>query len=94
MRIAYGIDLEETDDTYYRMVERIAVIAEDVLVPGRYLVEALPVLRHLPSWFPGAYFKRFAADCRREIATIVNTVYEEGVQRMVSTLLIGGCSTS
>ncbi len=33
-----------------------------VFQPGRYLVQTFPSLRHIPSWFPGAGFRReFAA---------------------------------
>lgn len=33
-----------------------------IFVPGKFLVELFPVLRFLPSWFPGAKFKRQAAE--------------------------------
>ncbi|KAI0742504.1 cytochrome P450 [Daedaleopsis nitida] len=60
MRIAYGIELHESNDEYYGMIERITEISERVLVPGRYLVETFPWLRFLPAWFPGA--KRVCSD--------------------------------
>jgi len=31
-------------------------------VPGLYLVDMFPILKHLPWWFPGAGFKRQAAE--------------------------------
>jgi len=30
------------------------------LLPGTYLVDAFPILKHIPEWFPGAGFKRNA----------------------------------
>lgn len=30
-------------------------------IPGKYLAESFPILRFLPSYFPGAQFKRDAA---------------------------------
>jgi hypothetical protein len=35
--------------------------------PGRFLVEVLPFLRHIPSWMPGAEFKRFATRCAETV---------------------------
>ena len=50
------------------MVERISAIGEELTVPGRYAVDAIPILERLPSWFPGAGFKRYAAEAEREIS--------------------------
>ncbi|KAI0643943.1 cytochrome P450 [Trametes meyenii] len=61
MRITYGIDIEKERTTPY-----MAVAAETMetfaatFMPGKYLVETFPVLRFLPSWMPGAAFKRDA----------------------------------
>ena len=73
--IAYGIEVVETDDEPYRMMERIAVIGEELTVPGRYAVDAIPALRFLPSWFPGASFQRYASDAKREITFIVDKLF-------------------
>ncbi|KAI0036384.1 cytochrome P450 [Vararia minispora EC-137] len=35
--------------------------------PGKFIVELLPFLRHLPLWMPGAEFKRFAASCAETV---------------------------
>ncbi|RXW19106.1 hypothetical protein EST38_g6748 [Candolleomyces aberdarensis] len=34
----------------------------DAVVPGRFLVNVFPSLKHVPSWFPGAGFKRFLGE--------------------------------
>ena len=39
-----------------------------VMVPGRFAVDYIPLLEHVPAWFPGAGFKRNAKKwkiCRR-----------------------------
>lgn len=36
-----------------------------VLIPGVWVVDWIPILKHLPSWFPGASFKRFAEEHRK-----------------------------
>ncbi|KAG5336897.1 hypothetical protein C0989_011601 [Termitomyces sp. Mn162] len=52
-------------------IERFADISEatvtklsDAFFPGAFAVDALPFLRHIPAWFPGAGFQRYAAECR------------------------------
>lgn len=66
------------------MVERITSIGEEIAVPGRFLVEAFPILRYLPAWFPGAQFKRYASATKREVVAIVNRLYAAGVDATAS----------
>ena len=53
------------------MVERISAIGEELTVPGRYAVDAIPILERLPSWFPGAGFKSYATMVRPEVGEAV-----------------------
>ncbi|TFK92449.1 cytochrome P450 [Polyporus arcularius HHB13444] len=76
MRIAYGLDVADADDEYYKMVERVAEIGGEVAIPGRFLAEALPMLRILPSWSPGAEFKRFAIEANREMLYTVDYLFD------------------
>ncbi len=94
MRIAYGLDVADADDKYYKMVERVAEIGGEVAIPGRFPVEALPMLRFLPSWFPGAGFKRFAVEAKREMIYTVNHLFDAAKAAMVSgtILSISFCS--
>ena len=85
MRITYGIELSETNDKYFMMVQRLAEIGEDIAVPGRYPVEAIPLLRFLPAWFPGAYFKRFAEDNRPVTLRVLNRPFDTIKEQRVST---------
>ncbi|KAJ7468777.1 hypothetical protein FB451DRAFT_1401131 [Mycena latifolia] len=32
----------------------------EIMCPGAFLIEVLPILKYVPSWFPGANFKRLA----------------------------------
>jgi len=34
------------------------------LVPGKFLADAIPILRYIPDWFPGAGFKALAKEAR------------------------------
>ena len=72
IRITYGIVL---DRYMYGMIERVLDVCENILTPGRFAVEALPFLRFVPSWFPGAYFKHFAKKGRRDVTAIVDELF-------------------
>ncbi|CAE6431275.1 unnamed protein product [Rhizoctonia solani] len=55
---AYGYEVLTADD---RMMKILKVGVKgfcDAAVPGSFLVNSLPWLQHVPSWFPGAGWKR------------------------------------
>ncbi|KAI0360841.1 CyP450 monooxygenase [Trametes cingulata] len=60
MRVTYGIEIQEGNDEYLGMAEEALSTFNAAFVPGKYLVETFPILRFIPSWMPGARFKREA----------------------------------
>ncbi|RPD69167.1 cytochrome P450 [Lentinus tigrinus ALCF2SS1-7] len=60
-RIAYGIDVDKSDVDYLGIAEEAMHNFSMMFQPGKHLVESFPILRFLPSFFPGAQFKRDAA---------------------------------
>nr|VWO97913.1 Zn(2)-C6 fungal-type domain-containing protein [Ganoderma boninense] len=72
----YGIEIQEPHDEYYQMIEKMGDVGEEIVVPGRFPVEAFPALRYLPSWFPGGAFKKWAADAKRHISRAVEDLFE------------------
>ncbi|KAI1782455.1 cytochrome P450 [Ganoderma leucocontextum] len=84
MQIVYGIELHDEDNRYFNMVDRVRIIGEDILLPGRYPVDGIPILQHVPSWFPGVRFKQYAAGARQEILSIVGRLYEDSTSHPVS----------
>ncbi|KAH9929093.1 cytochrome P450 [Epithele typhae] len=46
LKIMYGIEAQEKDD---HALEAVL----DTLIPGRWVVEYVPALRHVPAWVPG-----------------------------------------
>ncbi|TFK80369.1 CyP450 monooxygenase [Polyporus arcularius HHB13444] len=62
IRVAYGLEVIGENDKYIKIAEDAMDCFNIVFQPGRYLVQTFPSLRRIPSWFPGAGFKReFAA---------------------------------
>lgn len=60
MAATYGIDAAEKDDPYIQLGEEALSAASKAGGAGVYLVDVLPILKHIPDWFPGAQFKRDA----------------------------------
>ncbi|RPD61603.1 cytochrome P450 [Lentinus tigrinus ALCF2SS1-7] len=58
LKIIYDIDAAEKDDQYISKVDATLEGLSQGLVPGKYMVEFLPFLRHLPAWVPGAGFQK------------------------------------
>ncbi|KAJ6561796.1 cytochrome P450 [Mycena capillaripes] len=65
LRIAYGYIVKDGKDYYVDLAEELAKMTGEAIQPGRWLVDSFPILRHVPSWFPGAGFKRWAAEKRK-----------------------------
>ena len=61
MNIAYGIDVQESDDPYISIAEDAMNGATQGGVIGAFWVNVLPMLKYVPSWFPGAGFQRKVA---------------------------------
>ncbi|RPD58783.1 cytochrome P450 [Lentinus tigrinus ALCF2SS1-6] len=79
--VAYGLEPQGDDDKYVGMLRGLS-IAADVCVPGKYLVESLPVLQHLPSWFPGAGFKQELAYVKRRMREITTGIWQAGKRHL------------
>ncbi|OBZ72885.1 O-methylsterigmatocystin oxidoreductase [Grifola frondosa] len=77
LKIAYGIEIPESDEKYTVMAEKALEGLSQGLTPGSYLVEFIPALRHVPAWFPGAGFKRKAARWRSAALTLREAPFAE-----------------
>ncbi|KZO99695.1 cytochrome P450 [Calocera viscosa TUFC12733] len=82
--VAYGYDIENDDDELIVRVNEILRIFEKVLEPGAFLVDIIPLLKHLPTWFPGAGFKRLALRWKKRIQETREAPFER-VKRDMAT---------
>ncbi|KAJ2912893.1 hypothetical protein MD484_g7522, partial [Candolleomyces efflorescens] len=57
MRTAYGFDDIRQNHSLIHIAERLILEFSEASVPGRYLVNYFPILKYVPSWFPGAGFQ-------------------------------------
>ncbi|KAJ7607937.1 cytochrome P450 [Roridomyces roridus] len=77
METAYGIDVLPQNDPYVNLAEKALHSLVYALVPGRFVVDSLPVLKYVPTWFPGAGFQRLAKEWRALANNMIEKPYAE-----------------
>lgn len=72
------------------MVEQSFTITAGIGQPGKYLVDILPILKYVPSWMPGAKFKRDAKEWNALLKGSVDKPFEAANQAMVINAFFSG----
>jgi hypothetical protein len=85
MSVTYGLPVLESDDPYITLAEEALQGAVEAGIPGTFLVDLLPFLKYVPSWFPGAGFKRKAAHYAALNVEVVNQPFNIVQTKMVSS---------
>ncbi|PPQ74972.1 hypothetical protein CVT24_010273 [Panaeolus cyanescens] len=77
MKVMYGITISDdhNDPWMTTIFESLQTIGK-AGIPGLYLVDHIPILKHIPSWFPGAGFKREAERGKKVTDRLVMKPYE------------------
>ncbi|KAH7931282.1 cytochrome P450 [Leucogyrophana mollusca] len=58
--ISHGYEVQDENDPYLETADTAIHYFSITTSAGAFLVDVLPILRHLPAWFPGATFKKIA----------------------------------
>uniref|UniRef100_A0A0W0FRB2 Cytochrome p450 n=1 Tax=Moniliophthora roreri TaxID=221103 RepID=A0A0W0FRB2_MONRR len=76
--MTYGLSIKraEVGDPVIDMAERALYSFTAAAVPGIFWVDYLPILKYVPSWFPGASFKRKARDWAKDADGMLNGPYD------------------
>ena len=83
MKIGYGIVVQESDDPYVAIAEEALNGVAQAGIPGSFWVDLLPILKYVPSWFPGAGFQRKAARWREAINTMAEKPFRHVQEQLV-----------
>lgn len=83
MMITYGYSVTEGEDPYVDMVEKAMANFSVATAPGGFRVDFFPILRYVPSWFPGVKFQKQAIIWRGEMMKMVETPFAMVKQQMV-----------
>lgn len=81
---AYGIPVDDPHDPYLELSREALHALSEAAIPGTYLVDTFPMLKHVPGWFPGAGFRRKAAYERNLVERMVKQPLEFVKMSMVS----------
>ncbi|KAI6122251.1 cytochrome P450 [Pisolithus croceorrhizus] len=86
MAITYGYEVAPKDDPFVTNVIHLVELFVHAMTAERAtLINAIPLLAHIPSWLPGGEFKRQAAECR----ALARTVLEDPVAGTATTSFVG-----
>ncbi|THH30750.1 hypothetical protein EUX98_g3442 [Antrodiella citrinella] len=73
----FGKTILRMDDDYVTIAHTANIGAVQASVPGAFWVELLPFLKYIPSWVPGAGFKKFAAKYAPFVEQTRTRAYDE-----------------
>ncbi|KAJ6569258.1 cytochrome P450 [Mycena capillaripes] len=82
MSAAYGISVLPSNDPYVDLARKAIHAFSVANVPGLYLVDTFPILKHVPRWFPGAGFKRNAEKWKKLARAMVEVPFAETKRQM------------
>ncbi|KAI8994216.1 cytochrome P450 [Trametes punicea] len=84
MKITYGIDIEDADDERVDMVDQSFVGMRKVTAPVQFLLQHLPAVRNIPSWLPGAGFRRALDQSSEPIQYMLNVPFSEAKRNAIN----------
>lgn len=84
MRTAYGFDDIQQNESLIHIAEKFILELTETLIPGRYLVNYFPILRYVPSWLPGAGFKKHFRSMGEMSYQTLHTPFQEAMHDAVS----------
>ena len=89
--MTYSIKVQPYNDPYIKIAEEAVAAIAELLIPGAFLVDIIPILKYVPEWFPCAKFQRKAAVMRKHAAIIRNTTFAAAEKLVVcdSTPFLG-----
>ncbi|KAF8999431.1 cytochrome P450 [Cyathus striatus] len=84
LALGYGIKIKPFNDPYVSFSRETLGKAAEAGVPGRYLVDIVPLLKHVPEWMPGAGFKRQAKIWYKEAQEFRNRPFRDGERELAA----------
>ncbi|KIM68481.1 hypothetical protein SCLCIDRAFT_955299 [Scleroderma citrinum Foug A] len=88
LEFTYGRRVDGKDDHVIKLASGLAEIMAKGMTGDRMgLLMALPILEYLPTWFPGAGFKREARRCKDMIKSVSELPFALAKKQMESTSL-------
>ena len=83
MKIGYGIAVQDSNDPYISIAEKAFHGIVQAGIPGSFWVDLFPILKYVPSWFPGAGFQKKAAGWRKLINEMAERPFRHVQEQLV-----------
>ena len=58
LSMTYSIKVQPYNDPYIKIAEEAIGSISELLIPGAFFVDIIPILKYIPEWFPGAKLDR------------------------------------
>ncbi|KAF7346446.1 Cytochrome P450 [Mycena sanguinolenta] len=85
MAMVYGYDIKSLhDDPIVHLQQESIKRLSESAIPGRFMVNVFPFLRHVPAWFPGAGFHQFFKDTVKLVGQMKQAPFDFVKQNMQS----------
>jgi hypothetical protein len=84
LHITYGYTVADKNDSYVALADAAVHPLSRAGIFGTYLVDYIPILKHVPSWMPGASFKRQARVWHRLAREVLESQFNIVKENMVS----------
>ncbi|KAF9048190.1 cytochrome P450 [Hymenopellis radicata] len=88
---AYGLEVLPECDLYVAAAEEAVHSIALAVSPAAFLVNALPILKYVPEWFPGAAFQRKAREWRVLAQRMVDLPFWAAMQNITVTAIATFC---
>ncbi|KAH8113547.1 cytochrome P450 [Phellopilus nigrolimitatus] len=85
LKISHGYTIEPREqDPLVNLADEALAQFSSAVQPGAWLVDVLPILRHVPDWVPGTGFKRTALRWKRTVDELAEKPHEFVKQQMAA----------
>jgi hypothetical protein len=81
--LAYGFPIKPRGDPHLEFAEATVKMLAEILTPGANFIDALPILKHLPAWLPGASSNRKAKELSYMSEKCRSAPFDEAVSKFV-----------
>ena len=81
--MSHGYRPKNENDELVRIADEATDQLNILLSPGLFVVDFLPILCHIPKWFPGGGFHKIAREWRQSLFNLMDKTYEFVLDQMV-----------
>jgi hypothetical protein len=87
LSLTYGLPVQRRHDPLVLHTEHTFNEVQASAAPGKYIVDIIPALQHVPGWVPGAGFQKVAAGIREKFYKVMEQPFEATLKETVCSSL-------